>query len=76
MTTKITYTESSELYKIMRDAGLLPDQCVDFVIEAPVGGLVKIHCASYPGDTLPKVIAAFAESARVVETAPTDVRVK
>jgi len=53
---------------MLHEAGLAPDQCTDIIIEARIGELVKIHYATFPGDTLPKVIAAFAQAAKVVES--------
>ena len=71
MTSKSTYTLSSDLWKALHDAGLVPERCCDIIIEAPVGGVVKIHYSAFVGDTLPRVISAFAQSAKVVESAPT-----
>lgn len=57
MKTQTTVVTSAELYTLLNDAGLLPGQCTDFIIEGTLGGVVKIHCAMFP-DALPKVIAA------------------
>ena len=71
MTTQTTVVLSSDLWKILHDAGLAPDQCTDIIIEARVGQAVKIHYAAFPGDSLPKVIAAFAQQAKVVDSEDT-----
>lgn len=70
MTTKPTVVPSGGLYAMLFEAGLVPAQATDIIIEIPLGGVVKIHCAYFPGDTLPKVMSAFAQSARVAEVEP------
>ena len=52
---------------MLEEAGIIPPMCGDVIIEIPVGGAVRIHTAIFADDRLTKVLAAFCESAKVVE---------
>jgi hypothetical protein len=58
MTTAVA---SSELYLLLRDAGLVPDQCQTVIIELPLGGAVTIHTKSFPDGRILDVIGAFIQ---------------
>jgi hypothetical protein len=64
-TYKVSVVRSSDLYNILRDAELVPENCGDVIIEMRVGEAVKIHCQSYPDERILPALQAFVKAAKV-----------
>ncbi len=51
--------------KALADAGILPANCGDLIIEVPVGGPVIIHSVAFGDDRLLNVIGSSVNRAKI-----------
>ena len=65
MTSTTVAVASGDLYLILRDAGLVPGNCGDVIIEMRAGDAVRIHCQSFPDERIVPVLRAFVHAAKV-----------
>ncbi len=63
------YLTGCDFGKMLVDAGIIPEDSGDVIIEVPLAGVVTIHTRLFATENLMAVVkAAAAEGARVVET--------
>lgn len=54
-----------EFGKALAEAGILPPNCGDLIIEVPVGGVVTIHTCSFGDERLLDVIGSSVQGAKL-----------